>query len=117
MKVCAWGLAALGITSVSGCSAQRSAAKESNDEAAVGIDLKRDGPVMVVMYGGPPMRYRPAADPMVVVDGEAFKGSLKDVDPATIDSLNVLKGGQAVEKYGEDAEAGVVEVTLKKPEK
>ena len=41
-------------------------------------------------------------------------GSMKDVDPNTIKSINVLKGENAVKKYGDKGKNGVVEITSKK---
>lgn len=39
---------------------------------------------------------------------------MKDIDPNTIKSINVLKGENATKKYGEKAKSGVIEITTKK---
>ena len=50
---------------------------------------------------------------LVVLDGK--EGSkLKDIDPDTIESISVLKGEEAVQKYGQKARYGVIEITSKK---
>ena len=54
-------------------------------------------------------------DPLVVVDGKLIDGAkLKDIDPKTIDHMEVLKDKAAIEKYGEKAKNGVLIVTTKK---
>ena len=50
---------------------------------------------------------------LVILDGK--EGSkLKDIDPDTIESISVLKGEEAVQKYGQKARYGVIEITSKK---
>ena len=39
---------------------------------------------------------------------------LKDINPNTIESINVLKGKSAIKKYGEEGKNGVIEITTKK---
>jgi TonB-dependent SusC/RagA subfamily outer membrane receptor len=61
-------------------------------------------------------------DVLYIVDGKELKsGNIKDIDPTTIRSINVLKGNSAVELYGEKGKngvivisTGVVEITPKK---
>ena len=61
-------------------------------------------------------------DVLYIIDGKEMKsGSIKDIDPTTIRSINVLKGNSAVELYGEKGKngvivisTGVVEITPKK---
>jgi len=54
--------------------------------------------------------------PLVVIDGKISKtpGILESLDPANIESMNVLKGTSAIEFYGEKGVHGVIEITLKK---
>jgi TonB family protein len=55
------------------------------------------------------------AKPLIVVDGEVSENqNVQDINPATIQSVNVLKNEFAVKKYGEKGKDGVVEITLKK---
>jgi hypothetical protein len=54
-------------------------------------------------------------DVLYIIDGkEMASGSIKDVDPNTIEMINVLKGENAVKKYGEKGKNGVIEITIKK---
>ena len=50
---------------------------------------------------------------LVLLDGKEVP-SVQAVDPATLESINVLKGDAAVQKYGEKARNGVIELTSKK---
>ncbi len=57
-----------------------------------------------------------APKPLYVVDGKKMD---EDFDPESIDhnniqSINIIKGPKAIEKYGKKASSGVVEITLKK---
>ena len=52
-----------------------------------------------------------AIKPLVLADGkEVEMGSIK---PDMIESINVLKGDKAFEKYGAKGKNGVIEITLK----
>ena len=54
-------------------------------------------------------------DPLIIVDGKEVKNKkVKDLDPDTIASINVLKGEAAEKKYGKKAKNGVIEITTKK---
>ena len=54
-------------------------------------------------------------EPYIIVDGKPIDGAkLKDIDPKTIDRMDVLKSQEAVEKYGEKAKDGVIIITTKK---
>lgn len=54
-------------------------------------------------------------DVLYIIDGkEMVSGSMNDVDPNTIKSINVLKGENAVKKYGEKGKNGVIEIITKK---
>ena len=59
--------------------------------------------------------YGPENEPYVIVDGKPIDGSkLKEIDPKTIDHMEVLKSQPAIEKYGEKAKNGVIIITTKK---
>jgi TonB family protein len=62
-----------------------------------GIEIRGDGP-----------------PPLYVIDGEISNTDLGNMDSETIASVNVIKGTAAVEKYGEKAKNGVIEITTKK---
>ena len=56
----------------------------------------------------------PQADSvLVILDGKEGP-KLKDINPDTIESINVLKNGDAVQKYGQKGRHGVIEITSKK---
>ena len=50
--------------------------------------------------------------PIIIVDGKEVE-SIEDIPSEAIESISVLKDEKAVEKYGERARNGVIEVTLK----
>lgn len=50
---------------------------------------------------------------LVILDGKEGP-KLKDINPETIESMNVLKDEAAIEKYGEKGRYGVIEITSKK---
>lgn len=54
-------------------------------------------------------------EPLYYVDGKKSKSkAIKELSPSDIESMKVLKGDKAVEKYGKKAKNGVVEITTKK---
>lgn len=53
-------------------------------------------------------------DPLLVVDGVIYNGELSDINPADIQSVDVLKDGSAAAVYGTRAAAGVLAITTKK---
>ena len=53
--------------------------------------------------------------PLIIMDGkEVPHGKMKDLDHENIETIEVLKGSKAVEKYGDKARDGVVIITSKK---
>ena len=50
---------------------------------------------------------------LVILDGKEGP-KLKDINPETIESMNVLKGESAIEKYGQKGRHGVIEIKSKK---
>ena len=72
--------------------------------------------VKVASYGG--VQFRRAdgsvASPLVVVDGVILNIDVNKIDPETIQSITVIKEGPAIDKYGEKAKGGVIEITTKK---
>lgn len=51
--------------------------------------------------------------PLIVVDGAIYRGSLNDLNPGDIESVNVLKDASSKAIYGAQAANGVVLVTTK----
>ena len=56
---------------------------------------------------------KPLSDKLVIVDGVEYKSDLNNIDPGTIESVNVLSGDAATTMYGDRGKAGVVIVTSK----
>ena len=55
------------------------------------------------------------AKPLYVIDGVVSEiQNVENINPNTIQSINVVKNETATQKYGEKAKDGVVEITLKK---
>lgn len=52
--------------------------------------------------------------PLYVVDGTIFSGSIADLNPADIESVNVLKDAASASLYGNRAANGVILITTKK---
>jgi len=64
----------------------------------------------------------PRVDMLVILDGEklpreSFKETLKDLDPNSIATINVLKDKSATDKYQEEGKNGVIEITTKSRER
>jgi TonB-linked SusC/RagA family outer membrane protein len=53
-------------------------------------------------------------EPLVIVDGVISRGSIADIDPNDIESIEVVKGAAAASLYGSRAQAGVIEITTKR---
>ncbi len=54
-------------------------------------------------------------DPICYIDGKEITYSkLKKIDPDTIDRINIVKGENAINKYGDKGKNGVIEIYLKK---
>jgi len=51
--------------------------------------------------------------PLIFVDGLPFNGTIQDLDPATIVSMNILKNASAVSIYGSKAANGVIFIKTK----
>jgi TonB-linked SusC/RagA family outer membrane protein len=59
---------------------------------------------------------RNANQPLIVLDGVIFRGDLAEINPNTIESVDVLKDASAAAVYGSQATNGVVIFTTKKGE-
>ena len=51
--------------------------------------------------------------PLIVLDGVIFNGDLTDINPADIESVDILKDGSSAAVYGSRAASGVVAITTK----
>ena len=54
-----------------------------------------------------------SSNPLIVMDGVIFMGSLRDIDPNIIESMSVLKDATSLAAYGSQAANGVVMITTK----
>ena len=52
--------------------------------------------------------------PMIIVDGVIIETDVNKIDSKTIESVSVLKDQPAIDKYGEKARDGVIEIITKK---
>lgn len=57
------------------------------------------------------------AEPLLVVDGIIFKGTMNDLNPDNIESISVLKDASSLAAYGSQAAQGVIMITTKKGKK
>lgn len=56
-------------------------------------------------------------DPLIVLDGVPFAGSINDIDPSSIKSMDILKDASATAIYGSRGANGVVLITTNKGSK
>lgn len=52
--------------------------------------------------------------PLYIVDGEELDGSIKDIRSKDIESVHVLRGEQAIDKFGEEGKNGAIMIETKK---
>ncbi len=57
------------------------------------------------------------SEPLYVVDGVIFSGTLNDIDPSIIESISVLKDATTLAAYGSKAANGVIMIELKEGQK
>ncbi len=55
-----------------------------------------------------------SSTPLLVVDGVIFSGSMNDIDPSTVENIQVLKDATSLAAYGSQAANGVIMITRKK---
>ncbi|WP_422081308.1 M56 family metallopeptidase [Ulvibacterium sp.] len=81
--------------------------KDSDDDTTIEVIAKGEGSLIVDVDG--------KEKPLIYIDGKkATEKQAKKLSAESIESMNVLKGEKAIEKYGKKAENGVVEITTKK---
>ena len=56
-------------------------------------------------------------DPLYVLDGVVFQGSIADINPADVESISVLKDATSAALYGSRASNGVIVITTKSGKK
>tara|TARA_B100000886_G_scaffold322569_1_gene265677 strand:- start:56 stop:559 length:504 start_codon:yes stop_codon:yes gene_type:complete len=59
-----------------------------------------------------------SSPPLIIINGEFHEDLklLKDIDPETIESINIIKGDNAIKKFGEQGANGVIEIISAKTE-
>ena len=57
------------------------------------------------------------SDPLIVLDGVIFKGSINDINPDIVESMSVMKDATSLAAYGSQAANGVIMITTKKGDK
>ncbi|MGN1221567.1 MAG: SusC/RagA family TonB-linked outer membrane protein [Candidatus Cryptobacteroides sp.] len=87
------------------------------DGVVTGINFGKSGeagstPSMVVR--GQKSIASTSADPLIVLNGVIFTGSMNDIDPNIIESMSVLKDATSLAAYGSQAANGVIMITTKK---
>ncbi len=58
-----------------------------------------------------------ATDPLVVLDGVIFNGSLRDINPNDIETIDILKDASSAAVFGSKAASGVILITTTKGQK
>jgi TonB-linked SusC/RagA family outer membrane protein len=58
-----------------------------------------------------------STDPLIVLDGIPYNGSLSDINPSDIESIEVLKDASSTAVYGSRASNGVILIQTKRGEK
>ncbi|GAB4420328.1 MAG: TonB-dependent receptor [Bacteroidia bacterium] len=77
----------------------------------IGTDNRPGGDVMVRIRGFGTINDN---NPLYVIDGVPTKGGLNQINPANIESIQILKDASAASIYGSRAANGVVVITTKK---
>lgn len=61
-----------------------------------------------------PKSLNASTNPMVVMDGVIFNGSIADINPADIETMDILKDASSAAVFGARAAGGVILITTKK---
>jgi TonB family protein len=77
-------------------------------------DKKKDEAPAVVNAQGASIQIRGQADSVLVLLDGVEQASWRNIDPTTVESMQVLQSEAAVAKYGEKGRHGAVEITSKK---
>lgn len=64
-----------------------------------------------------PTSLNAGTSPMIVLDGVVYKGSLQDINPHDIESIDILKDASSAAVFGSKAASGVILVTTKQGER
>lgn len=58
--------------------------------------------------------YQASNDPLIILDGSPYDGSMSDINPQDVESMSVLKDASAAAIYGNRGANGVILITTKK---
>lgn len=61
-----------------------------------------------------PKSLNASTEPMIVVDGAIFNGNISDINPADIETIDILKDASSAAVFGARSAAGVLMITTKK---
>ena len=64
-----------------------------------------------------PTSLNAGTSPMIVLDGVVYKGSIQDINPHDIESIDILKDASSAAVFGSKAASGVILITTSKGEK
>lgn len=64
-----------------------------------------------------PTSLNAGTSPMIVLDGVVYKGSLQDINPHDIESIDILKDASSAAVFGSKAASGVILITTKQGER
>lgn len=91
---------------------------DEGKDGVIIIKTKKKEPTTIITGTIIDPRPRPAtttAEPLYIVDGkERTKDEIKNIEPASIESVSVLKAEQAIAEFGEKGKNGAVKIVLKK---
>ena len=82
---------------------------------AAGISYTPGGGTSISIRGASTINFKKT--PLVIIDGKVFTGDISKIDPASIESLDVLKDAEATAVYGASAADGVIIITTKTGDK
>jgi len=61
-----------------------------------------------------PTSLNAGTEPLIVLDGVIYKGSIQDINPHDIESMDILKDASSAAVFGSKAASGVILITTKK---
>jgi hypothetical protein len=76
---------------------------------------KTDGPARVIRVRGT-KSVDSDPEPLIYIDGIRVESGagIDDIEPSSVDRIEIVKNGAAVELYGKEAAGGVIQIFLKK---
>lgn len=90
---------------------------ERVDRVVIESEVSETDGQRVRIVGGSAVESGP--QPLMYVDGVRVEGTretaLADIDPSTIDRIEVVKGEAAMRLFGDEATGGVIQIFLKEP--